>query len=137
MVEQATTQEEQHLRLLAVFYYVLGGISALFACFPFIHFFIGLFFLGLGLGSGTAEMLPFAGIGLFFTLIAGTIIFVGMSFALCLILTGRFLTAKEHYMFCLVMAGISCAIMPLGTILGVFTMITITKPQVKEMFEHS
>jgi hypothetical protein len=127
-------QEEQHLQLLSIFFYVLGGIFALFACFPFIHLFLGLFFIGLGLGSGVKETLPFAPVGFFFVVIAGTIILLGMSFAVSLILAGRFLNARRHYTFCLVMAGMACLFMPLGTILGVFTLITLNKPSVKARF---
>lgn len=137
MVEQFASQEEQHLKILSIFFYVVGGIAVLFSCFPFIHFFMGLFLMGLGLGSGTSELLAFAPIGLFFALFAGSIILLGMSFAICLILTGRFLNERSHYMFCLVMAGIACAFAPLGTILGVFTLITLTKPHVKQLFPDS
>ncbi len=30
-------QDLEHLRLLSLFHYVVGGIAALFGCFPFIH----------------------------------------------------------------------------------------------------
>jgi len=38
-------------------------------------------------------------------------------------------------MFCLIVAGIICIFMPLGTILGVFTIIVLVRPSVKAMFE--
>ena len=134
MAVAASNQEEQHLQLLSIFFYIFGGIMAVFACFPIIHFVMGLVFIGLGLGSGTKETLAFAPVGLFISLIAGTVILAGLSFAVCLILTGRFLNQRSHYMFCLVMSGIACVFMPLGTILGVFSLVTLTKPSVKQRF---
>lgn len=73
--------------------------------------------------------------GLLFTVVAGGIILLGWAFAVCVVLAGCSLAARRRYMFCLVMAGIACAFMPFGTVLGVFTIIVLTQPLVKEMFE--
>ena len=40
-------------------------------------------------------------------------------------------------MFCFVIACLACMQMPLGTILGVFTIIVLARPSVKEMFDRS
>lgn len=39
-------------------------------------------------------------------------------------------------MYCLVIAGLSCLFMPFGTVLVVFTLITLMKEPVKELFEQ-
>ena len=38
----SATDDEQHLRLLSIFHYVVGGLTGLFACFPLIHVALGL-----------------------------------------------------------------------------------------------
>ena len=35
------------------------------------------------------------------------------------------------------MAAISCAFMPFGTVLGIFTLIVLTKPPVKSLFARA
>ena len=35
-------QDEQHLDLLSIFHYVVGGITALLSCIPFLHVAIGI-----------------------------------------------------------------------------------------------
>jgi hypothetical protein len=40
----------------------------------------------------------------------------------------------KNRMYCMVVAGIECIFMPFGTILGVFTLITLTKDSVKGIF---
>jgi hypothetical protein len=45
------------------------------------------------------------------------------------------LTRRRRYTFCLVIAGLLCLWMPFGTILGVFTLVTLTKPPVRAQFE--
>jgi hypothetical protein len=65
---------------------------------------------------------------------AGAVL-VGWGFAACLVLAGRSLRDRRRYLFCLVMAGLMCVLCnPLGTILGVFTIIVLVRPSVKELF---
>jgi hypothetical protein len=127
-------QDEQHLKLLSIFHYVVGGVAGLLACFPILHLVIGI---GLVISSLTQSSHdgPGALFGLFFIVIAGSFILVGWAFAICIILSGRFIAKRKNYMFCLVMAGVECMFTPFGTVLGVFTIITLTQPPVKEMFE--
>jgi hypothetical protein len=59
---------------------------------------------------------------------------VGLVFAVCVILAGRYITKRRHYIFCLVIASLNCLFMPFGTILGVFTIVILMRPSVKELF---
>jgi hypothetical protein len=74
------SEDEQYLKLLSIFHYVVGGIAGLFACFPIIHFVVGL---GMLISSFTqsSQNGPPALIGLFFTLFAGGFIVLGWAFA--------------------------------------------------------
>ena len=131
-------QYEQYLKILSIFHYVVGGIAGLFACFPLLHFFMGILFFVIGLMPGTEAQglpfFPFSLFGLFFSVIAGSIILLGWAFAVGIIIAGASLAARKRYMYCLVVAGIACAFIPFGTVLGVFTIITLTQTVVKEMF---
>ena len=122
-------QDEQYLRLLSIFHYVVGGVAAFFACIPFIHFFIGMAML-----TGAIDDAP-AFVGLMFVVMSIVAITIGWVFAACLIVAGKSLARRKRYMFCLVMAAISCMFMPFGTVLGVFTIIVLMRPEVKELFE--
>jgi hypothetical protein len=132
-------QDVDQIKILAIFHFVVAGIAGLFACFPIFHLFVGISMLAGGFfPTETPPGMPFP-IGLFglmFTLIPAAIIFFGWAFAISLALSGYFLTKKQHYLFCLVMAGISCIFTPFGTVLGVFTIIVLMRPTVKELFEH-
>jgi len=48
-------QDDEHLRLLSVFHYVVAGITALFACFPIIHLIIGIAMLSGALDGPFGE----------------------------------------------------------------------------------
>jgi len=125
------SQDSEHLKLLAIFHYVVAGLMALFACIPFIHF-----FMGLALATGTfpdtdPEAQP---IGIFIMVFAGLFILAGWALAALIGYAGRSLQSRRRYTYCLVMAGVECIFMPFGTVLGVFTIIVLMRDTVKEIF---
>jgi len=131
------SQDEQHLRLLSIFYYIVGGLTALVACFPLIH-------LGLGLAmlfspeffSGKpGEQPPPAIVGGLFICVGGLLFLVGQALAVSTIMSGRFLARRKRYWFVFVIACLQCALFPFGTVLGVFTIIVLSRESVKELFK--
>jgi hypothetical protein len=131
-------KDEEHLKLLSIFHYVAGGITGVIACFPIMHLFMGMVMLVavLGEASGNEKFLVLP-LSLIFILIPGFIVLCGWALAVCLIIGGSFLASRNHYTFCFVVACISCLLMPYGTVLGVFTIIVLMRPTVKEMFAVS
>jgi hypothetical protein len=128
------TQDEEHLRLLAMFHYVVSGLAALFALFPIFHLIFGLVMIfGPDKFQGK-EGPPVALMGWFFVIFAIVFITLGWTFAAFILTTGRFLARRKYYTFCLVMAGIECVFMPFGTVLGVFTIVTLVREPVKRLF---
>ncbi len=122
----------EHLGWLSVSFYVYAGLTALFACFPFIHLFIGI-----AMVSGSFEQEnnpPPAAFGWFFIGIASIFILLGFTLAVCNLLAGKYLKQQTKYTFCFVFAAINCMFAPLGTVLGVFTIIVLLRDSVKAMF---
>jgi hypothetical protein len=128
------TRDEEHLRLLSIFHYVVGGLAGLFALFPIIHLIFGLIMIfASDKFAGKGEPPP-AFLGWFFVIFAAMFIILGWILAAFVLTTGRFLARRKHYMFCLVMAAIECIFMPFGTVLGVFTIIVLMREPVKQLF---
>jgi hypothetical protein len=128
-------RDEEHLKLLSIFHYVVGGFAALFALFPVIHLIIGLMFILAPESFESKGEPPPAFFGWIFVIFAGTFIITGWIFAGFVITAGRFLARHKHRIFCLVIAGVECAFVPFGTVLGVFTIIVLMQESVKELFE--
>lgn len=128
-------QDLEHLKLLSIFHYVVGGMAALLACIPFIHFFMGLAML-TGWFPDADPDAPLGVIGGVLMLVAGGIILAGWTFAGLLVLAGRRLAARRSYTFCVVMAGVACMFMPFGTVLGVFTLVVLLRPSARALFEE-
>ena len=128
------TQDEDHLGLLSIFHYVVGGIAGLFALFPIFHLLFGLYFiLAPEKFAGKGETPP-AFLGWMFVIFAAVLITLGWVFAALVLTAGRFLAKRRHYLFCLVMGGVECIFMPFGTVLGVFTIIVLMRESVKQLF---
>jgi hypothetical protein len=129
-----TGPEQEHLRLLSIFHYVWGGITLATALLTLPHIAIGLWALqspDLFASEGTlpAELYGwmFLGGGLFFLVL-------GLIFGLLVIGSGRCLAKRKGYWFSFMIACLECLMMPIGTALGVFTLITLSKDGVKTAY---
>ncbi len=126
------TDDEKNLNLLAIFHYIIGSLTALFSCVFFIHLAIGIGMLSGAFDGRNAPPKIFAW---FFTVFASVAILSGWTLAGFIIAAGSKLKRRTSRTFCLVVAGLECAIMPLGTILGVFTIVILMKESVKQIFK--
>ena len=126
-------RENDNLNVLAIFHYVIGGLVALVSCFPIFHLLIGAFFIAAPESQHSGESSP-AIVGWFLVCIAGAMIAAGWALAASIVYAGRCLAARKSRTFCMVMAGLACAFFHLGTVLGVFTIMELSKDSVKEDF---
>lgn len=136
MNDDLAAQDAEHLRLLSILHYVMAGLMSFVACFPIIHFVIGgtLFFASLA-GHGK-DGAPPALVGGFFMLVAGTVMLVGWTMVICVAMAGRFLAQRRRRVFCMVVGGVLAGTcVPLGTALGIFTIIVLQRPSVVQAFE--
>ena len=126
---------EEHLRLLSLFYYVRAGTTAFFACIPIIHVGLGIFMIILShhLPAKPNEPSP-AIIGWLFLVIGLFIITLGWLLAVLQFLAGRFIARRQHRTFCLIVAGANCLALPYGTLAGVMTFIVLGRDSVRALF---
>lgn len=128
-------QDIAHLDLLGIFHYVVAGVTALFSLLPVLHLLMGLAMVtGHFPAAGRPGEPDPALFGWFFIVFAACFIVAGLAFSAVLAYAGRCLRQRRRHTLCLVTAAISCAFFPFGTVLGVFTLIVITKPSVKSLF---
>ena len=132
------TEDAKQLDLLSIFHYVVGGVMALFSCFPFIHVFMGL---AIALGKFGESPDPSAQtsdaiFGWIFVIMGSIFILLGWAVSICIIIAGKKLKRRRNRIFCMVVAGVECMFMPFGTVLGVFTLIALNKDSVKEAYAH-
>lgn len=129
------TQEEQHLDLLAIFHFVVGGLTALFSCIFFLHVAIGIAMLnGVFDKVAPGSEAPPAFLAWFFIIFPSIFIVAGWILAGLMIAVGRKLKRRASHTFCMIVAGMECILMPFGTVLGIFTIVLLMKDPVKRLF---
>ena len=128
-------QDAEHLKLLSIFHYVMAGLTALVGCIPILHVVIGIVMVSGGLPSSPSSPPPPPAFGWLFIGFGGLFILLAWTMADVQFLTARWLGARRNRIFCFVIGCIECASVPLGTALGVFTILTLQRPSVRALFD--
>jgi hypothetical protein len=129
------SHDAEHLRLLSIFHYIVGALAALFSLFPLIYSAIGVFFVYASAHPQVQQgEPPPAFVGWIFIVIGCLFFLAGETFAVCIIVAGRFIAAHRHYWFAFVTACVECLFIPFGIILGVFTIVVMSRESVKQLF---
>ncbi len=129
--------DEEHLRLLSIFHYVVAGLAALFSLFPLLDCAIGGFLLYAAhhpAGLQNNQEPPPAILGWIFIVMGALFFVAGLAMAICIMIAGRSISCRKRYWFAFVVACVECIFMPFGTILGVFTLIVLTRESIKRLF---
>jgi hypothetical protein len=144
----------ERLRLLAIGFFVKGGVGALLISFLLIHFavFLGVSFIpesSWGPKSVTTVQSvsvspsptprpvnpgPPAIMFRIFAGVIGVIILLGWTFGALTIYAGRCVQKRERRLFIYIMAGLNCALIHWGTLLGVATFILLQTPVARREF---
>jgi len=131
------SKDAEHLKYLQTGHYVVAVMTALFSSMFIMHVVMGIVMIVSpeslfkdGSGNGPP---PF--IGWFAVLMGGGFVLFGWTLAALLVAAGRSIARRRRHLFCLIVAGMACLMMPFGTVLGVFTLITLNRPSIKAMFD--
>lgn len=127
-------QDEQNLNLLAIFHYILGALTALFSSIFLVHVWIGISVIRGTFDGKSGPPTPNE-LGWVFVAVGSLAVLFGWTLGILMIIAGKKLKEHKSRTFCLVIAGIECILTPFGTVLGVFTIITLTKESVIRLFE--
>jgi hypothetical protein len=123
--------DEEHLRLLAFFHYVSGGITVAFCLF------FGVWMVVMAAIFSSVPPTPdhappiaiFWGFGFVFVL--------GMAYGILEIISGRLIGAKRRRLFSLIVAIPRLLFLPYGLILSIFTLIVLERRTVKALYQES
>ena len=142
-------RDADHLRLLAIFHYVYGGLAiAAGVGFGLLYITLGIIFLSdpqgmaasaaSGGGAATAPAPPpaatFETMGRVFVGFGSGAALIGLTLGVLTIVSGRRMARRQSRMFSLVMAGVNCLSVPFGTALGVFTLVVLMRDSVRHLY---
>jgi len=132
--ERQSIIDAEHLKMLSVGYWVWGGLMAVYSVFIGAYFgFIGFIIMSVPTGPDAPPDFfrwVFPIIGTFAFLIAGSL--AGLQIA-----NGFWIRNRTHRVFSLVIAGLVCFSIPVGTLLGVASFLTLLRPSVAALYERT
>ena len=135
--ERQGVVDAEQLRLLSICYIISGGLSSLGAVFGLFYVFMGLIFTAALSAIPTKANEPppppaaFGGIFVVFGLGIFTIM---MGMAVLKFVAARRLSRRRSRELCMVVAALTCIGIPLGTALGVFTLLVLSRKSVAGLF---
>lgn len=132
-IRSASDQQKGYLDLLAIGYYVVGGLAGLVSCFALMYLVLGGVMLFRPESFQPDQPPTFVGCIIF--AVGSGLLLGGWTYAATAIYAGRCLARRRKHTFILVLAVVSCLFAPFGTILGVLTIILLVQPEVKALFE--
>jgi hypothetical protein len=134
-----TAEDESHLNTLAICHFVYAGFAALGGLFGVVYAVMGIVVAASVASSpsaGASGAPPPALFGGIFAAIGGIIVVLAWTLAALIVYSGLCLKRRRRRTFSFVMACICCLNVPLGTALGVFTLVVLSRASVKAIYDR-
>jgi len=128
--------DHDHLRTLAIFHYLAAGLNGLGAVFGILYIAFGTFVSsGVLNGLGGAGAGPPAQLGWFFIGTGTFIIVFALATTALTIAAAVNLQNGTRKWLCITASVVHCLQIPIGTLLGAFTLFALSKPAIKGFFD--
>jgi len=129
-------EDANHLQLLTIFHYVFGGLVLVGGFCPGVYMIPGFIWLFGGFEKTSGDVPPDELVIAIGSLAVPPLLMVA-TWALggLVLYTGRCFQRRQYHVFCQVMAGIECVFFPIGTALGVFSLLVLSRSQVAAAFK--
>ena len=130
-------QEEGNIKALAI-------SSLVYGIFQFVMLGVQALFMGEWMNMMRSPSSPFGGnalrmppefINMIGAMITASYVVMGLN-ALMAIIAAKCIADRKGWIFVMISAGFNCINVPIGTILGVFLFIVMSKPTVKARFQR-
>jgi hypothetical protein len=129
-------EDEQHLGVLSICHFIYAGLLAAAGVVGVLYIVFGVFLAASIAGAGApGSGAPAAAVGGIFVVIGGFITLLLWAKAVLMVISGIGLRRRRYRMLSIVLACISCAAVPLGTLLGAFTLVVLLRPSVTAMYD--
>ena len=137
--------DQQHLLLLRIFHYVFAGMQCLYGLVLLLQLLIfnsmyrtmtSRAFEDLNSGPHPVNITPPSPPFSVISMLIVVMLLLTGAMIICNLIAAHSLAVRRNHTFCLVISGINCIIFPIGTALGVFTIVVLLRPSVKRLFDQ-
>ncbi len=139
MFPQPLTEQQKkdsdNINLLSIFQFIFAGLTLVSLAFLYLHYLFMHEFLMKSevwkqMNMNITQQQLFA-IVIGFYWVAGVLMFIC---SLLNVLSGIFMRQRKARVFSLVVAALNCLHIPLGTLLGIFTLVILSRYSVAELY---
>ena len=139
-LEKQSIIDEEHLKLLVLFHRIYGIIVIVFSFLGIGYYMLFSFIFRLSQNSShfalaNSIQAPPEEIMHIFMIIIGAFILIGLITGVCNLISAQFIKRRKYRIFSIVVACVDCISFPLGTILGVMTMVVLLRNSVIEFYK--
>lgn len=138
-----SAKDDGHLKLLSIFYYVNAGLMTLALVFTVLHYVMMRFMFTnkamLDNVESAEDSAALEQMGSMFNVMAWFYVVIGLWILTQMIvnfLAARYIKQKTNKVFTMIVAGINCLNMPLGTALGIFTFILLSRATIAAAYQR-
>jgi hypothetical protein len=133
--------DEEHLKLLSLFHLIKGGITAAFSFLGLLYFLFLGFIMKMGSRFNMSsdsyyKEIPVKIMSYIFTIV-GVIVLLVLLAGILQLISGYYLRRKEYRLFSFIIGIIEILEVPYGTILGLMTIIVLSKESVKRKYNKT
>jgi hypothetical protein len=128
--------DAEHLKLLSIFHFVVAGLAFVGILFLLFHYLVMSTMLtspDFWKSQNNAPTMPkdFFKIFIWFYFVMGTVL---VTAGILNLLSAIFLLRAKHRTFSLVIGGLNCLQIPFGTVLGIFTILVLSRDSVWQKY---
>src|SRR5690606_35505285 len=123
---EPSADELEYLKALVIGHYVVAALVALSTLVPAANMVAGMRDAGMWPDPDLS--------GTTFFVVLVLVIAMGLGMTGLISVAGDCLYRRRKYMFCMGAAAPSCLLVPLGTVLGVSTLVVLTRPRTRALF---
>lgn len=133
MTDAVKNSDSDLWKIVSVFHFAVGGFQILLSSIGVIYMSFGYLIATGAIDSAKSQPPPeaigwiFSGVGFVFTVILLTL-------GVLVIRTGMNMLKKRSRTFCMVIDAMLCLMIPFGTIVGIFGLVLLMKPETEELF---
>jgi hypothetical protein len=141
--QQLAMRDNEHIKLLTIFHYVMSGLYTLGACLSSLYVLMAFFFMRIPMtpppGSGRTGPTPqdlkmLEMMSWMWGIMGGIGGLISISMAIASFMSGKYLSSRTRPTFIFIVACIQCIAFPMGTALGIFTILVLQRPSVRNSF---
>jgi hypothetical protein len=138
--ERQAVVDEEHLRLLAFFHYISGGITVAFSLFFGVWMlFMAAMFSFMPVPPASAEhpaAPPMHGPPVVMFWFFGFFLLLGLAYGVLEIVSGRWISRRTNRVLSLIVAIPRLLFLPYGLVLSILTLMVLERPSVKHLYRR-